>query len=190
MPGGGAGSVNSASCSRAAALTGLKSRHLSRGKVRDRLFVENVMDMVENARRRVADRDRYDHGVVSLDRFVEAYHRCRLQERDCLYDEPEPGEGSGGGDIGTAKRLCNQAQCCPGMWARRRRRGMGGAVVRVDDHVRGDRSTPRTCGRNRVRYPVGRPYLQQNHPIGLPMFMPIAVAAMTAGSDQKGRSTE
>lgn len=70
---------------RAAALTGRISRHLSfLGKVRGRLSVENVVDMVENARRRIADQGRYDDGVARLYRAVEMYHQWRLQEHNSV----------------------------------------------------------------------------------------------------------
>jgi CRISPR-associated protein (TIGR02710 family) len=55
--------------------------HLSfLGKVRGKLSVENVVDMVENARRRIADQRRYDDGVARLYRAVEMWHQWRLLE--------------------------------------------------------------------------------------------------------------
>ncbi len=51
------------------------------GKVRGKLSAENVVDMLENARRRIADQGRYDDGVARLYRTVEMYHQWRLQER-------------------------------------------------------------------------------------------------------------
>lgn len=51
------------------------------GKVRGRLSMENVVDMLENARRRVVDQGRYDDGVARLYRCVEMHHQRRLAER-------------------------------------------------------------------------------------------------------------
>jgi len=42
--------------------------------VRGRLSLENVVDMLENARRRIADQGRYDDGVARLYRCVEMWH--------------------------------------------------------------------------------------------------------------------
>jgi CRISPR-associated protein (TIGR02710 family) len=51
------------------------------GKVRSKkLSVENVVDMLENARRRIADQGRYDDGVARLYRCVEMWHQWRLQD--------------------------------------------------------------------------------------------------------------
>ncbi len=47
----------------------------------DKLSVENVVDMVENARRRIADQRRYDDGVARLYRAVEMWHQWRLLKR-------------------------------------------------------------------------------------------------------------
>lgn len=44
------------------------------GKVRGKLSVEKVVDMVENARRRILDQARYDDGVARLYRSVEMWH--------------------------------------------------------------------------------------------------------------------
>jgi CRISPR-associated protein (TIGR02710 family) len=67
---------------RAAALVDRVSVHLPfLGKVRGRLSLENVVDMLENARRRIADQGRYDDGVARLYRCVEMWHQWRLGER-------------------------------------------------------------------------------------------------------------
>lgn len=80
-----AGFTEPALSERAAALTGRISMHLSfLGKVRGRLSVENVVDMVENARRRIADQGRHDDGVARLYRAVEMYHQWRLQEHNSV----------------------------------------------------------------------------------------------------------
>ncbi len=80
-----AGFTEPAFAQRAAALTGRIAGHLSfLGRVRGKLSVENVVDMVENARRRIADQGRYDDGVARLYRAVEMYHQWRLQERNAL----------------------------------------------------------------------------------------------------------
>lgn len=47
----------------------------------DKPSVENVVDMVENARRRIADQRRYDDGVARLYRAVEMWHQWRLLKR-------------------------------------------------------------------------------------------------------------
>jgi CRISPR-associated protein (TIGR02710 family) len=66
---------------RAEELAGRVKVHLSfLGKVRGKLSVENVVDMVENARRRIADQRRYDDGVARLYRAVEMWHQWRLLE--------------------------------------------------------------------------------------------------------------
>ena len=70
---------------RATALTGTIASHLAfLGRVRGKLSVENVVDMVENARRRVAEQGRYDDGVARLYRAVEMWHQWRLQKRNGL----------------------------------------------------------------------------------------------------------
>jgi CRISPR-associated protein (TIGR02710 family) len=51
------------------------------GKVRGRLSAENVVDMLENARRRIMDQGRYDDGVARLYRTVEMWHQWRLQKK-------------------------------------------------------------------------------------------------------------
>jgi CRISPR-associated protein (TIGR02710 family) len=51
------------------------------GKVRGKLSAHKVVDMLENARRRIADQGRYDDGVARLYRTVEMFHQWRLKER-------------------------------------------------------------------------------------------------------------
>ncbi|MBA3472173.1 MAG: TIGR02710 family CRISPR-associated protein [Rubrobacter sp.] len=51
------------------------------GRVRGNLSAEKVVDMLENARRRIADQGRHDDGVARLYRTVEMYHQWRLSER-------------------------------------------------------------------------------------------------------------
>ncbi len=66
---------------RAGALVDRISIHLPfLGKVRGRLSVENVVDMLENARRRIVDQRRYDDGVARLYRTIEMWHQWRLQK--------------------------------------------------------------------------------------------------------------
>ncbi|AHY48067.1 TIGR02710: CRISPR-associated protein, TIGR02710 family (plasmid) [Rubrobacter radiotolerans] len=57
------------------------------GKVRGRLSVENVVDMLENARRRIVDQGRYDDGVARLYRVVEMHHQQRLAQRSVAASE-------------------------------------------------------------------------------------------------------
>jgi hypothetical protein len=47
-------------------------------KGRSHLSLERVVDMVENARRRIVDQGRYDDGVARLYRSVEMWHQWRL----------------------------------------------------------------------------------------------------------------
>ena len=55
------------------------------GKVRGKkLSVENVVDMLENARRRIADQGRYDDGVARLYRAVEMWHQWRLKDLNSI----------------------------------------------------------------------------------------------------------
>ncbi len=54
------------------------------GKVRGKLSVENVVDMVENARRRITDQGRHDDGAARLYRAVEMWHQWRLLKRHSL----------------------------------------------------------------------------------------------------------
>jgi len=66
---------------RAGALSDGISGHLPfLGKVRGRLSAENVVDMLENARRRIVDQGRHDDGVARLYRCVEMWHQWRLGE--------------------------------------------------------------------------------------------------------------
>ena len=60
--------------------TGSRSTSLFLGKVRGRLSAENVVDMLENARRRIKDQGRYDDGVARLYRTVEMWHQWRLSQ--------------------------------------------------------------------------------------------------------------
>ncbi|MGB3632853.1 MAG: TIGR02710 family CRISPR-associated CARF protein [Rubrobacteraceae bacterium] len=50
------------------------------GKVR-KLSLESVVDMLENARRRIRDQRRHDDGVARLYRTVEMFHQWRLSQR-------------------------------------------------------------------------------------------------------------
>jgi CRISPR-associated protein (TIGR02710 family) len=75
----GVGLSEVALAERAGALVDRISTHLPfLGKVRGRLSVENVVDMLENARRRIVDQGRYDDGVARLYRAIEMYHQWRL----------------------------------------------------------------------------------------------------------------
>src|SRR5215218_10273648 len=66
---------------RAGPLVDRISVHLSfLGKVRGRLSAENVVDMLENARRRIKDQGRHDDGVARLYRTVEMWHQWRLSQ--------------------------------------------------------------------------------------------------------------
>ena len=70
---------------KATSLAGIMSSHLSfLGRVRGKLSVENVVDMVENARRRIVDQGRYDDGVARLYRAVEMYHQWRLWDLNSI----------------------------------------------------------------------------------------------------------
>jgi len=70
---------------RAATLTeDIKTNLSFLGKVRGKLSVENVVDMVENARRRIADQGRYDDGGARLYRAVEMWHQWRLLKRHSI----------------------------------------------------------------------------------------------------------
>lgn len=76
--------VDPALADRVAALTNQIKANLSflgrvRGKGRDSLSLEKVVDMVENARRRIVDQERYDDGVARLYRAVEMWHQWRLR---------------------------------------------------------------------------------------------------------------
>jgi CRISPR-associated protein (TIGR02710 family) len=73
---------------RAGALVDRISVHLPfLGKVRGRLSAENVVDMLENARRRIVDQGRYDDGVARLYRCVEMWHQWRLQKHSISTDK-------------------------------------------------------------------------------------------------------
>ena len=77
----GVGFSEAALAERAAEISGRITAHLPfLGKMRGKLSVENVVDMVENARRRIADQRRYDDGVARLYRAVEMWHQWRLLE--------------------------------------------------------------------------------------------------------------
>jgi CRISPR-associated protein (TIGR02710 family) len=66
---------------RAAALVDRISVHLPfLGKVRGTLSLENVVDMLENARRRIADQGRNDDGLARLYRCVEIWYQWSLGE--------------------------------------------------------------------------------------------------------------
>jgi len=77
------GFAEAALAERAGVLVGHIRANLSfLGKVQGgRLSVEHVVDMVENARRRILDQGRYDDGVARLYRAVEMWHQWRLLER-------------------------------------------------------------------------------------------------------------
>ncbi len=49
-------------------------------RVRGKLSAEKVVDMLENARRRIADQSRHDDGVARLYRCVEMLHQWRLEK--------------------------------------------------------------------------------------------------------------
>ncbi len=70
---------------RAGTLADHVGRNLSfLGDVQGKLSVENVVDMVENARRRILDQGRYDDGVARLYRTVEMWHQWRLLKRQSV----------------------------------------------------------------------------------------------------------
>jgi CRISPR-associated protein (TIGR02710 family) len=75
------GYTEAAFAERAASLAEHAKANLSfLGRLRGKLSIENVVDMVENARRRIADQGRYDDGVARLYRAVEMWHQWRLLE--------------------------------------------------------------------------------------------------------------
>jgi hypothetical protein len=75
---------------RAGALVDRISIHLPfLGKMRGRLSVETVVDMLENARRRIVDQGRYDDGVARLYRTIEMWHQWRLQARSVSTEKIE-----------------------------------------------------------------------------------------------------
>lgn len=65
------------------------------GKVRGKLSVENVVDMLENARRRIADQGRYDDGVARLYRTIEMWHQWRLRVHGISTEKVEWGKVDG-----------------------------------------------------------------------------------------------
>lgn len=74
-----AGFAEAALSERAGEISGRITAHLSfLGNLRGKLSVQNVVDMVENARRRISDQRRYDDGVARLYRAVEMWHQWRL----------------------------------------------------------------------------------------------------------------
>ena len=56
-------------------------------RVRGKLSAHKVVDMLENARRRIADQGRFDDGVARLYRTVEMLHQWRLKERGIATDK-------------------------------------------------------------------------------------------------------
>ena len=78
----GVGFSEAALAERAAGISGRITAHLPfLGKMRGKkLSIENVVDMLENARRRIKDQGRYDDGVARLYRAVEMWHQWRLLE--------------------------------------------------------------------------------------------------------------
>lgn len=66
---------------RAAGISSRISAHMPfLGKVR-KLSLESVVDMLENARRRIGDQGRHDDGVARLYRTIEMFHQWRLSQR-------------------------------------------------------------------------------------------------------------
>ena len=66
---------------RAAGISSRISAHMPfLGKVR-KLSLESVVDMLENARRRIGDQGRHDDGVARLYRTIEMFHQWRLSKR-------------------------------------------------------------------------------------------------------------
>ncbi|MGH3088384.1 MAG: TIGR02710 family CRISPR-associated CARF protein, partial [Rubrobacteraceae bacterium] len=81
----GVGFSEAALAERASEVSGGIKSHLGfLGKVRGKLSVENVVDMVENARRRIEDQGRHDDGVARLYRAVEMFHQWRLLEHHSI----------------------------------------------------------------------------------------------------------
>lgn len=79
------GFAEAALAERAAEITSRVTAHLPfLGRVRGKLSIENVVDMVENARRRIVDQGRYDDGVARLYRVVEMWHQWRLLEHQSV----------------------------------------------------------------------------------------------------------
>jgi CRISPR-associated protein (TIGR02710 family) len=79
------GFVETSLAERATEITARIKAHLPfLGRVRGKLSIENVVDMLENARRRITDQGRFDDGVARLYRCVEMWHQFRLLERYSL----------------------------------------------------------------------------------------------------------
>lgn len=90
----GVGFMEVAPAERAAELVERITSHLSfLGKVRGKLSLENVMDMLENARRRITDQGRYDDGVARLYRAVEMWHQWRLLDHHSISTKRVEWEG-------------------------------------------------------------------------------------------------
>lgn len=81
----GVGFVDRELAERAGALVDRITNHLPfLGRVRGRLSVENVVDMLENARRRIVSQRRHDDGIARLYRTLEMWHQWRLQEHHSI----------------------------------------------------------------------------------------------------------
>ncbi len=86
----GVGFSEPALAERAKVLAGVIPAHLPfLGKLRGKLSVENVVDMLENARRRIENQGRYDDGVARLYRCVEMWHQWRLREHSVSTEKVE-----------------------------------------------------------------------------------------------------
>jgi hypothetical protein len=57
------------------------------GRVRGKLSVENVVDMLENARRCIVDQGRHDDGVARLYRTIGMWHQWRLRKHSVSTEE-------------------------------------------------------------------------------------------------------
>lgn len=105
------------------------------GRVRGKLSVEKVVDMVENARRRITDQGRYDDGVARLYRAVEMWHQWRLFERHSLSTDDVDWEKVPQDARGRFLAQTGLAQV-PGqlglLWARALDRVLGGEVPEED----------------------------------------------------------
>lgn len=89
----GVGFSEPALAERAGALSDRISIHLPfLGKLRGKLSAENVVDMLENARRRIKDQGRYDDGVARLYRTIEMWHQWRLSKRSISTEKVEWGK--------------------------------------------------------------------------------------------------
>jgi len=83
----GVGFAEPALAERAGVLVDRISAHLPfLGKLRGKLAAENVVDMLENARRRIVDQGRYDDGVARLYRAIEMWHQWRLRKHSVSTD--------------------------------------------------------------------------------------------------------